>query len=97
MFGVPGTLGAKFGGRGVGAHVCYSYPSLGPGGPGGVAPKVMSGVTIAYMGPPPPDPKIPKFGSQRPRDPKHRIPRVCFMKNRPGARSGDLNQTDVRP
>ena len=55
------------------------------------------GVTIAYMGPRPPDPQIPKFGSQRPRDPKNRIPRVRFMKNRPGARSGDLNRTDLRP
>ena len=41
--------------------------------------------------------KIPQFGSQRPRDPKHRIPRVRFMKIRPGGRSGDLNRTDFEP
>ena len=49
------------------------------------------------MGPPPPKLKIPQFGSQRPRDPKNRIPRVRFMKIRPGGRSGDLNRTDLRP
>ena len=46
------------------------------------------------MGPPPPQLKIPQFGSQRPRDPQNRIPRVRFMKIRPGGRSGDLNRTD---
>ena len=48
-------------------------------------------------GPPPPQLKIPQFGSQRPRDPKHRIPRVRFMKIRPGGRSGDLNRADFEP
>ena len=49
------------------------------------------------MGARPPDPQIPKVGSQRPRDPKNRIPRVRFMRNRPGDRSGDPNRTDLRP
>ena len=45
----------------------------------------------------PPQLKFPQFGSQPPRGPKHRIPRVRFMKIRPGGRSGDLNRTDLRP
>ena len=49
------------------------------------------------MGPPPPQPKIPEFGPGRPRDPKNRVPRVFFMKIRPGGRSGDLNRTYFEP
>ena len=45
----------------------------------------------------PPQPKITQFCSPRPRDPQNRIPRVRFMKIRPGGRSGDLNRTDLRP
>ena len=41
-------------------------------------------------GPPTPQLKIPQFGSQRPRDPKNRIPRVRFMKIRPGGGRGTL-------
>ena len=42
-------------------------------------------------------PQIPEVGRQRPREPKHRIPRARFMKNRPGTRSGDINRTGLRP
>ena len=56
-----------------------------------------SWVSYSIHGPPAPQLKIPLFGSQRPRDPKNRIPRVRFMKIRPGGRSGDLNRTDLRP
>ena len=40
------------------------------------------------MGPPPPQLKIPQFGSQGPRDPQNRIPRVRFMNIRPGGGVG---------
>ena len=68
-------------------------PRLLPG-PGAWA---LGWVNYSIHGPPTPQPQIPDFGAQRPRDPKHQIPRVRFMKNRPGDRSGDLNRTDLWP
>ena len=47
--------------------------------------------------PPPPNSKFPNLAPNGPGTPKNRIPRVRFMKIRPGGRSGDLNRTDFEP
>ena len=54
-------------------------------------------VTTAYIGIPPQIPQISQFGPRRPRDPKHRLPRVRFTIYVPGSSSGDRPRTDVQP
>ena len=76
------------------------YPEIwvnGVEGGRGLEREGESWVNYSIHGPPTPQLKIPQFGSQSPRDPKNQIPRVRFMKIRPGGRSGDLNRTDLRP
>ena len=63
----------------------------------GVCEKTLCSSEAREDGPPPPKLKIPQFGPQSSRDPKNQIPRVFFMKIRPGGRSGDLNRTDFEP